>query len=109
MLLGIPLKRVFMLSHIPKTRSVSVQIGNENRRVRLTPKRSISGPLMSTPQHPSMVEHIYIMLNVLRDIPVVCRIGSVNAQMPIDCPGNEKMMTKQHIMNDTYFENMLLW
>lgn len=99
---------IFNLSHMPNINSVNVQIGRVKIKDFFTPKRSIRGPLTNTPQHPSMVAHIYIVLNKLRDSPVVCKIGSVNAQNPIDCPGNERIITKQHIANDMHFDDVLL-
>jgi hypothetical protein len=42
-----------------------------------------------------MVAVMYMVLKVVLDKPVVRRIGSVNAQNPVDCPGRENI-TKAH-------------
>jgi hypothetical protein len=44
-----------------------------------------------------MVAAMYMTLNVVRDRPVVRKIGSVKAQNPIDCPGREHI-TSAHAM-----------
>lgn len=101
----IPLTNPLILSHKPKISRVRVQIGNVHNNDRRTPSRSISGPLNRTPQQPSMVDPMYIMLNIFLDSPVVFRMGSVNAQKPMDCPGSAKIITVHDIKNAKYREN----